>query len=180
MENLEILICIILLFVGIMCFYFTYLWWKEKRNAAKEEKNKIADKYNAVLTGLMKHTSGLSLPQGVWVNVYYCPDKIVFKKDGQEFILSRNKIIDLDLVTGKDIRAQQMAGAATGKFVLGGNIGAVIGTLAATTIYLAVTYESNGKDKCILLDTAMSGSLSIKMKKDFDKTSTEKNKSIEL
>ena len=112
--------------------------------------------------------------------VYYGPEKVVFKKDKQEISIARSKITGIDCVTGKDIKSRQLAGAATGKYLLGGMTGAVIGSLAATTTYLVISYTSDGRDKYVMLDTAASGTFALKLQKDFKKHDTSAPSSIEL
>ena len=165
-------------FVGLMRF-IAYKGYK-KSSAIKKAKDNTAGRLGATLVGTLKHTSGLPIAKGVFIDVYYCPDKFVFKKDGQEFTIAREKITSVDVVTGQNIKSQQMTGAATGKYLFGGTTGAVIGSLAATTTYLAVSYTSDEKAKCVLLDTASSGMFALKVQKDFAKTSIMKRTTVEL
>ena len=130
------------------------------------------------MTATLKHTEGLPIAKGVPVEVYYGPEKVVFKKDKQEISIARSKITGIDCVTGKDIKARQVA--ATGKYLLGGMTGAVIGSLVATTTYLVISYTSDGKDKYVMLDTAASGTFALKVQKDFKQHDTSAPSSIEL
>lgn len=136
--------------------------------------------YGATMSAQLKHTSGLPLAAGVMVTMYYGPEKIVFKKDKQIISISRDKVTSIDGVTGKDIKSKQLSGAAAGKFILGGAAGAVIGSLIATTIYLVISYVSNGECRYIILDTAMSGSFYLNVQKDFAKTNKSVPTSMEL
>lgn len=157
-----------------ICLIRKYLIQGKKAKALK------MDRYGATLVGTLKHTSGLPIAKGVFIEVFYCPDKFVFKKDSQEFTISREKITSVDVVTGNNIKSQQMSGAATGKYILGGTTGAVIGAFAATTTYLAISYVSDGKDKSVLLDTASSGTFALKVQKDFADASVAQHRSVEL
>lgn len=168
-----------LLIMAVYIIYGVCLIHKYVSKGKKDKQLKM-EKYGATLTGTLKHTSGLPIAKGVFIDVYYCPDKFVFKKDGQEFTIAREKITSVDVVTGQNIKSQLMAGAATGKYLFGGTTGAVIGSLAATTTYFAVSYISDGKDKCVLLDTASSGMFAIKVQKDFAKTGAVQRRSVEL
>lgn len=165
-------------FIALMLFisYKGYKKSSEIKKAAERTKQRLGATMNTTL----KHTDGLPLAKGVLVEVYYGPEKIVFKKDKQEISIARNKITGIDCVTGKDIKGQQLAGAATGKYVLGGMTGAVIGSLAATTTYLVVSYTSDNKDKYVILDTAASGMFALKVQKDFKQHDTSAPSSIEL
>jgi Ca2+/Na+ antiporter len=178
MQKSSFTIVIIALLLAYVVFDVC-LMSKYIKQTKKDKKSKL-DKFGATLVGTLKHASGLPISNGVFIDVYYCPDKFVFKKGGQEFIISREKITSVDVVTGKNIKSQQISGAATGKYLLGGTTGAVIGALAATTTYLAISYVSDGKSKSVLLDTASSGTFALKVQKDFANTSVTKHTTVEL
>lgn len=169
---------ILLAFVGVMLF-ISYKGYK-KSSKVKKARAAISGRLGATMNGTLKHTEGLPLAPGVMVDVYYGPQKIVFKKDGQEISIAREKVTGIDVTTGKNIKAQQMAGAVTGKYVIGGTTGAIIGSLAATTTYLVISYTSEGENKFIILDTAASGTFALKVQKDYAQTSTARASSIEL
>lgn len=170
---------IIVLVLAVYVAYAFYVF-KKHSTAKKKTTEQRLSQYSATMSAQLKHTSGLPLAAGVPVTMYYGPDKIVFKKDKQEISISREKITSIDGVTGKDIKSKQLSGAAAGKFLLGGTAGAIIGSLAATTIYLVISYTSNGENKYIILDTAMSGSFYLNVQKDFAKTNKATPTSIEL
>lgn len=165
-------------FVALMLF----IGYKGYKNSAgaKRAKDNAKQRLSSSMNATLKHVDGLPLPQGVMVEVYYCPDKIVFVKDKQEISISKSKITGIDCTTGTNIKGQQAAGAAAGKYIFGGMTGAVIGSLAATTTYLIIAYNSNGENKCITLDTASSGMFGLKVQKDFKKNDTSEERSIEL
>lgn len=170
---------IIIIVLAAYLGYVVYVL--RKRSAAKKKaKEKRLSQYGATISAQLKHISGLPLAEGVMVTMYYGPEKIVFKKDKQEISIAREKITSIDGVTGKDIKSRQIAGAAAGKFIIGGTAGAVIGSLVATTIYLVISYTSGGKNKYVILDTAMSGSFYLNVQKDFAKTNKAAPTSIEL
>ncbi|MCM1231963.1 MAG: hypothetical protein NC489_17730 [Ruminococcus flavefaciens] len=158
--------------------YVCYIGYK-KSAAKKKEQDSNAEKFGADMYSTLKHVDGLPVAQGTLIDVYYGPDKFVFTKDGQEFVVAREKITGVDVVTGKDLKSQQLGGAAAGKIVFGGMSGAVIGTLIATTTYLVVSYISNDETKFIILDPAASGLFMSKVQKDFAKTNTYK-RTVEL
>lgn len=170
---------IIVLVLAVYVAYAFYVF-KKHSTAKKKTTEQRLSQYSATMSAQLKHTSGLPLAVGVPVTMYYGPDKIVFKKDKQEISISREKITSIDGVTGKDIKSKQLSGAAAGKFLLGGTAGAIIGSLVATTIYLVISYTSNGENKYIILDTAMSGSFYLNVQKDFAKTNKATPTSIEL
>ena len=170
---------IIVLVLAVYVAYAFYVF-KKHSTAKKKTTEQRLSQYSATMSAQLKHTSGLPLAAGVPVTMYYGPDKIVFKKDKQEISISREKITSIDGVTGKDIKSKQLSGAAAGKFLLGGTAGAIIGSLVATTIYLVISYTSNGENKYIILDTAMSGSFYLNVQKDFAKTNKATPTSIQL
>lgn len=155
-----------------------YIGYK-KSAAKKKEQDSNAERFGAVMRSTLKHVDGLPIPQGTLIGVYYGPEKFVFTKDNQEFVVAREKITGVDVVTGKDLKSQQLDGAAAGKIIFGGMSGAVIGTLIATTTYLVVSYISEDKTNFIILDTAASGLFASKVQKDFAKTNTFK-RTVEL
>lgn len=178
--NSDAMISIVFLLIfATLMFYLAYRGFK-KQSAVKNAKMNISQRLGATMNATLKHTEGLPLAPGVLVDVYYGPERIAFVKDKQEISISTNKITSIDCVTGQNIKSQQMAGAATGKYVFGGMTGAVIGSLVATTTYLVISYTSEGKDKYVMLDTYVSGMFARKVQKDFAKTSTATAKSIEL
>ena len=166
--------------VSIICLALIgglgYLWYKGFKGSVKNQQAKNANKakYNPKYTGQMKHINGLPLPQGVVIDLFYCEDKIIFKKDNQEISISKDKITSIETVTGKDI---DTSGAVAGYLVFG-LAGAVLG---ASTVYMLITYESEGEQKGITLDTYMSGFAPGKIVNDFknSRTNTEV-KQIEL
>lgn len=166
--------------VSIICLALIgglgYLWYKGFKGSVKNQQAKNANKakYNPKYTGQMKHINGLPLPQGVVLDLFYCEDKIVFKKDNQEISISKDKITSIETVTGKDI---DTSGAVAGYLVFG-LVGAVLG---ASTVYMLITYESEGEQKGITLDTYMSGFAPGKIVNDFKNTRTNTEvKQIEL
>lgn len=162
--------------IGLSCI--CYMGYK-KSVAKKKEQDSNAERFGTAMHSTLKHVDGLPIAQGTLVDVYYGPDKFVFTKDGQEFVVAREKITSVDVVTGKDLKSQQLGGAAAGKIILGGMSGAIIGTLIATTTYLVISYISNDETKFIILDPAASGLFMTKVQKDFAKTNTYK-RTVEL
>lgn len=165
-------------FIALMLF-IGYTGYKSA-SKQKQATERVKERLGATMSATLKHTDGLPLAKGVFVNVYYGPEKIVFKKDKQEISIARAKINSVDCVTGQNIKSQQMAGAATGKYLLGGTTGAIIGSLAATTTYLVISYTSDGQRKTVILDTASSGMFALKVQKDFKRNDTSAHSSIEL
>lgn len=168
---------IIILFCGGLA-YISYRGYK-KSKAAKRAKAATANRLGATMSGTLKHVSGLPLAKGLAVEMFYGPDKIVFRKDGQEISIARDKVTGIDFVTGDGSGRKAFAGAASGKYVAGG-AGAAVGALAAIDTYLIISYTSEGRSKSIKLDAAGSGLFPSKVAKDFQKTHHPKRTKIEL
>ena len=77
---------IIILFCGGLA-YISYRGYKKSKRA-KRAKEATATRLGATMSGTLKHVSGLPLAKGLTVEMFYGPDKIVFKKDGQEICQS--------------------------------------------------------------------------------------------
>lgn len=150
---------------------------------AGERKQKVEEqkqKYNAVEHAELKHSSGLPFPQGVLIEVLYGSEKITFKKDEQTASIDSSKIRSIDVITGSELKKDVATGAIAGKYIIGGLAGAAVGALLSTSTYLVIGYESNGENKTILLDTALSGLFSGRMQKFYKDKITQIEKNIEL
>lgn len=159
--------------------YCVYILCKLVRKNKRMKKARLG-RYGALSSGILKHISGLPIAKNVAVEVFYCQDKFVFKKDGQEFVIQRNKVTSVDVTTGQNVRSQQLRGASAGKYIFGGTAGAVIGSLAATSTYMIISYTSDDKAKFVVLDTASSGMFSLNVQKDFSKTQNITRSTVEL
>ncbi len=155
--------------------YFLYRYFAARKKARQTR----LDLRGATMSGTLKHVSGLPLAKGLTVEMFYGPDKIVFKKDGQEISVARDKVTGIDFVTGDGSGRKALAGAASGKYVAGG-AGAAVGALAAIDTYLIISYTSEGKNKSVKLDAAGSGLFPSKVAKDFQKTYRPKREKIDL
>lgn len=131
--------------------------------------------------GVLIHTSGLPLPQGVFVDVSYNEERILFHKDNTNITISKDKIWSIDRTTGQALH-DQAAGAVAGNYIVGGAGGAILGAIIATKFYIVISYNSGGEDKYIVLDEANSGFFGSRLTKDFSKTTTttQANRNIEL
>lgn len=175
-------IILAVLLIAVFCgglLYISYRGYK-KSKASKRATQTIAKRLGATISGTLQHISGLPLAKDLPVEMFYGPEKIVFKKNGQEITISREKITGIDLVTGEGRTRQALSGAATGKYVAGGTTGAVVGALAAISTYLVISYTSDGESRSIKLGTTGSGTFPAKVVKDFKQTSTIRHSSIEL
>lgn len=177
-EDYIIAFIILAVFVALMLF-ISYKGYK-KSKAQKNRKEAISSRLGATMNGTLKHKSGLPFARGLAVEVFYCPDKFVFKKDGQEVSVSREKVTSVDVIIADGSARKALSGAATGKYVLGGKTGAAMGAATAISTQMVISYVSDGKSKSIVLDTAMSGTFATKVKKDFEKTNVIKRTTVEL
>lgn len=149
-------------------------------SARKRAKTANLERNGATLSATLKHVSGLPIAKNLPVTVYYGPERILFKSNGQEISVAREKVTGIDVVTGRGSARKAISGAATGKYVMGGTTGAALGAFAAIDTYLVISYTSDGKSKSITLDTASSGTFSTKVAKDFQTSGTKSRSKIEL
>lgn len=159
--------------------YIGYLLYKHFSKQKKAKKARL-ERRGATMNGTLKHVSGLPLAKGLMVEMFYGPEKITFKKDGQEFNISRDKITGIDVVMGDGSGRKAVAGAASGKYLVGGTAGAAVGALSAIDTYLVISYTSEGQSKNIRLDTASSGMFPTKVAKDFQQTHHQKRTTVDL
>lgn len=146
----------------------------------KKSKSRHLDRYGATMSATLKHISGLPIAKNLPVEVLYCPDRILFRKGAQEITVSMEKITAIDLTTGQHTARQAMAGAATGKYVLGGKTGAAVGALAAVSTQLIISYTSGGESRSVVLDASSGGTFPAKVVKAFGQTHAPKSSKIEL
>lgn len=159
-----------------------YIAWLLRRMSAEKKQGARShlDRYGATMSATLKHISGLPIAKGLPVEVLYCPDRILFRKDSQEITVSMDKVTAIDLTTGRDTGRRAIAGAATGKYVAGGAAGAAVGALASIEVLLIISYTSGGKGSSIILDASAGGTAPSKMAKDFTQNHPQKKTTIEL
>lgn len=163
--------------IGGGIYFFISIIAKSAKTIERQGKNK--ERLGATMNSAMKHISGLPIGNGILTEVYYCPEKIVFKASGQEITLSKEKIKSIDITTGSNI-GSTVAGAVAGKYIAGGTAGAAIGAIAATKIYCIITYTKESETKFVVLDTGASGTFANKIKKDFERSSERHTSNSEL
>lgn len=151
-----IICCLILLIIMLISIVKCRKMYDAKRKEKKARDND-AKRFGAIMHNSLIHIEGLPLANGVYVEVYYGPEKIVFKKDQQEISVATDKITSIDCVI-KNGRSKKISAMKT---------------------YLVISYISSGKNKHIKLDAAYSGTFVIKVEKDFKKCKTVA-RSVEL
>lgn len=132
--------------------------------------------------------SGLNLPQNVMCNVVCLKSRIVIEANGQEFSLPAEKIIDVSVMTHKEIQKQYVSsiGGAVAGAVLLGPLGAVLGgsatkkQIATKNKYLIFTYKSQKETRYILFDVTRKATNANKFKKTFKDLKKNENVKIEL
>lgn len=159
--------------------YFVFLLLRISA-ARKKGQRAHLDRYGATMSATLKHLSGLPIAKNLPVEVLYCPDRMVFRKDAQEITVSMDKITAIDVTTGRNAGRKALTGAATGKYVAGGTAGAAIGALASIEVLLIISYISDGKGKSIVLDASSGGTFPSKLAKDFSQNHPQKKTTIEL
>ena len=152
------------------------------QNASKKKDKKDYQKYlyKASIISKFKHIEGLPVSSGAFVDLFYGNEKVTIVKDNREFIISMEKIIDVDVVTGKNLQSQIATGAIAGKYIIGGTAGAIVGSLLSTTLYIVFTYKKDEEYKFLIFDTASNTSQAMKIEKEFKQNNTTDIQSIEL
>lgn len=159
--------------------YFVFFLFRF--SAARKKGQRVhLDRFGATMSATLKHISGLPLAKNLPVEVLYCPDRMVFRKDAQEITVSMDKITAIDVTTGQNAGRKAITGAATGKYVAGGTAGAAIGALASIEVLLIISYISDGKSKSIIFDASAGGAFPSKLAKDFSQNHPQKKTTIEL
>jgi|GEM_PF-2563657 len=153
-SNSPVFSILVLCSVISMIIFFPLSYKEQLRinKVIKQMNEEYINSYSAYIHGTIKHFSGLPVASGAMIELFIGNDKIVFKKDGQEFFLDRSKVISVDYVQGKDANNQAMTGAIAGMMV-GGASGAFLGSMLAKEYYLIFTYKSEGEIKFISLST---------------------------
>lgn len=168
---------VIAFFIGAIYFFYKIIH-DSILKASEQRTNKI--KFNAYKHSAMKHISGLPFPRNSSVEIYYNENEIYFLKDKQEISIRLEKIISMDVCTGKNLKSEITSGAIAGSLLIGGTTGAILGSIMATTVYFVIVYKSNNETKSLIFDTALSGTFSNSLIKMFKSKKDQKNIRIEL
>ncbi len=157
-------VCILILVWAIHRLY--KLHCEEKSDIERTKKQ-----LGATMYGRLRHTSGLPIERGVFVEVYYGPEKIIFRNGWQEIIVMRDKITHMDLVIPSNRSKAVYGRSHYGKY----------GEYAAMAPDLVISYTSGGMNKQIKLDT-YGGSIGFPKKviEDFRRTKPPARMTIEL
>ncbi len=153
---------VIIIMLSIFCW--VYKAYREDKKAMEKTKERLG----AAMCGNLRHMSGLPIERGVLVEVYYGPDRIVFKNDWQEIIVMRDKITHIDLVIPSNGSKAIYRGGRYAKF-------------SSIAPDLVISYTSGGMNKQIKLDT-YGGSIGFpkKVVEDFRRTKPPARMTIEL
>lgn len=136
--------------------------------------------YNASVNTAFQRVDGLSIASGSAVEVLYRNEKMTFLKGKQEISVLTSKIVDIDVVDGKNLKSQVASGAIAGKYIIGGTAGDLMGAALATTMYLVITYKSDNDYRFIVFDTGLNTHHAYKIKNEFKKNNNHEIQSIEL
>lgn len=128
------------------------------------------------------------LPQGSTCKATYNTDKIAFTESGQEFVLDAEKMLDVSVMTEKDIQNQYVSssgGALAGAMLLG-PLGAIIGgtakkkILTTKRLYLVFTYLSDAETKYIVFDVTTNAAAGSNIKAVYSYLKKNKKVKVEL
>lgn len=157
---------------------------KDLNKKEKERKKGERDAY-----GTLTLVGGLGdLPQGSNCQVVYNSTRIKFTASGQDFVLDASKLLDVSVMTQKEIQKQYVSsigGAVAGAALLG-PIGAIIGGRATqkkinqVSEYLVITYMSDGETKYIVFDVTNSPFIGSGIRNRYKHLKKNENLRVEL
>lgn len=125
------------------------VWAFSSTNA---EKRRLAA-IGATMSGTMRHVSGLPMASGLAVEMLYCPDRLLFRSGGKEVTIRMPKVTDISLATKGNGERRALSGAASGKYAMGGAVGAVMGAAMSVECELVISYNGKAGSKTVRLDT---------------------------
>lgn len=158
---------------------------EEKRTTLQTQKKRqplIVPKYKLQLVG------GLNLPEGTTCSTMCYEDKISFSANGQDFSLLADKLIDVSVMTTKEIQKQYVSsigGAVAGAMLLG-PIGAILGgsaqqkSIRKNNKYLVFTYLSDEETKYVIFDVTSCAYVGNQIKSKYKYLKTKENVKVEL
>ena len=167
-----------ILILLMLVFFIIFIAAGVKASGDHIKRSKKATDYGADFSAFVKHVSGLPIPSGIMVGIYCTKDRFIIRKDEQEIVLAADKIRSIDNVRGNDLKSQA-SGAAAGALVFG-MTGAAIGALAGTSVYIIISYESDGELKAITLDPATNMSTGKKVAEYYRDITDKHTVTIEL
>lgn len=147
-------------FILFFIVIISYLIWGinynvKKTQRKKEENNSINEQgkeYNAEYSTKIKHICGLPLSEDSECVMHLCDNQIVIESIGSIFKLQKNKILDMNIKTAKEV--QNSISGAVGGYLLLGPIGAFLnGTTTEFHRFFIIIYKNQkNKEECISFD----------------------------
>ncbi len=149
---------------------------REAEKAVKEAEKAVKKEMefrNASLFASLKHFAGLPIPENTLCQVYSTPSRIEIVANGQQFNLTKEKIIDVSITTNTEIQKQLVSssGGAVGGALLFGAVGALIGgrtkaeEVKQEKSYLIFTYQKENETKYVGFDISSGGTSEIRAEK---------------
>lgn len=167
---------IIILFCGGLA-YISYRGYKKSKRA-KRAKEATVTRLGATMSGTLKHVSGLPLAKGLTVEMFYGPEKITFKKDGQEINIARERSRALTWCWGTTAGARRSPGPPPGSTWPEERRGS---RRAGGHRHVPDNLvHQRGAEKSVKLDASAGGLFPSKVAKDFQKTYRPKREKIDL
>jgi hypothetical protein len=146
-----------ILFFGCI---IAYLIWAANYNIKKSEEkhqkendiNEKGNEYNAVYSTEINHICGLPLSENSRCILHLCDNQIVVEGTGQIFKLKKDKIIDMNIKTSKEVR-NSISGAVGGAILLG-PIGAFLGGSSTDfhRFFIIIYENKDNEEQCISFD----------------------------
>lgn len=156
-EIMKLFLCFIPAFVFL--FVVLMMWYKAHKRMRQVERQ--AGKYGATYSTVLHHVSGLPLPKGIEMEMYYGPRCIVFKKDNQEFSLAREKISSIDSISVSSKMPSHITRLNNSNTAF---------IRYSSTIHLIISYQSGGIEQHITLNANGTGLFVSKVVQDFKET----------
>ncbi|HHW90703.1 MAG TPA: hypothetical protein GX745_07380 [Clostridiales bacterium] len=164
--------------LGLFAFYMFILTSRARRKAekeAEEEAKKEMKLRNASFSASLEHFAGLPIPEHTLCQVYSTPSRIEIVANGQQFNLTKEKIIDVSITTNTEIQKQLVSssGGAVGGALLFGAVGALIGgrtkaeEVKQVKSYLIFTYQKENETKYVGFDISSGEARAIKFVMEF-------------
>lgn len=143
----------------IVCIFWMIKSIDYNVEKGKEEKQKIEnikqqglENYNAIYSAETNHVCGLPLAENSNCTIHLCDNQIVVESVGNIFKLQRNKIMDMNLKTSKEI--QNSISGAVGGYILLGPIGAFLGGSSTEfhRFFIIIYKNKENQEQCISFD----------------------------
>ena len=146
---------ILMFIISGICFgiaIYTIIKRFQEKQQKEKELTKSGSKFNAIYSTEIQHICGLPLTENSKCIIHLCHNEIVIDSIGSIFKLQKNKIVDMNLKTSKEV--QNSISGAVGGYILLGPIGAFLsGSSTEFHRFFIIIYKNkDNKEECISFD----------------------------